>query len=187
VEAVTVLTVCTHNRTRSVMAMAMLQDGFDGRLGGGRVVVASRGFGPEGITAIPEAVAAMAGRGLDVSGHRSRRVTADGISAADLILTAEKDHVVRIAGEVPDAFGRTFTLPEFLERIASDPAPGDRSLGEWIAALSAGRRPAEYLRAEVPEVRDPTGSSRRRFNAAVDEIADACDRVVEAVGRAIGP
>lgn len=71
----TILTVCSHNRTRSVMTMAMLQRNLDGLLGAGAVVVRSLGFGPDDMPSIPDAVAAMARRGLDTSGHRSRQVT----------------------------------------------------------------------------------------------------------------
>jgi protein-tyrosine-phosphatase len=73
-----ILTVCTHNRTRSVMSIAMLQAGFDQRLGSGRAVERSLGFGPKDVPAISVAVDAMQRRGLDVPGHRSRWVTGSG-------------------------------------------------------------------------------------------------------------
>jgi protein-tyrosine-phosphatase len=181
---VRIATVCTHNRTRSVMAMALLQAGLDARLGAGWAEVESFGFGPEGIAAIPDAVAAMKARGLDVSAHRSRQVTAERLGGVDLVLTAEKDHVVRIVGTSSELWARTFTLPEFLERAAGDPDPDGRSLEDWVVALSSGRTTGEYLRTSVPEVWDPTGSSSRRFAAAVEEIATACDGVVTAIAHA---
>ena len=174
-----ILTVCTHNRTRSVMSMAMLQAGFDRRIGPGRVEVRSLGFGPEGRAAIGDAVDAMQRRGLDVTRHRSERVTADRLEWADLILTSEKDHVIKIASESPPAFARSFTLPEFCDRLTVDPAAQGRSLTAWIADLSAGRRAGEYLRGRIPEVADPTGSSRRRFEAATARIEEMCDQVVD--------
>jgi protein-tyrosine-phosphatase len=179
----TILTVCSHNRTRSVMSMALLQEGCDRRLGAGRAVVRSLGFGPEGMPAIPDAVAAMRRRGLDVSGHRSRMVTAELIESADLILTSERDHVVKIAGESPTAYRRAFTLPEFCERIASDPVARGRSLAGWATDLSDDRVPVEYVQSNVPEVADPTGASRRRFEAATLEIAAMCASVVDALAR----
>jgi protein-tyrosine phosphatase len=183
VDVLKILTVCTHNRTRSVMSMAILQAGFDRRLGPGRAEVHSLGFGPEGIAAIDDAVDAMQRRGLDVSEHRSRQVTAAGVEAADLILTSEKDHVIRIAAESPVAYRRTFTLPEFCDQIVSDPVADGRSLAAWMTDLSEGRRAGEYLRGNIPEVADPTGSAPRQFEAATVAIEAMCARVVDVISR----
>ncbi|MFT7393170.1 MAG: protein-tyrosine phosphatase, partial [Candidatus Azotimanducaceae bacterium] len=109
-----ILTVCSHNRTRSVMTMVMLQSMLDARLGDGAAIVQSLGFGPEDMASIPDAVDAMKRRGFDTSGHRSRKVTAENVGLADLILTSERDHVVKIAALSPQAYRQTMTLPEFL-------------------------------------------------------------------------
>ncbi|MFK7919160.1 MAG: low molecular weight phosphatase family protein [Ilumatobacter sp.] len=178
-----ILTVCTHNRTRSVMSMAMLQDGLDRRLGAGRAVVRSLGFGPEDERAIDDAVDAMRRRSLDVTEHRSRKVSALRVDPADLILTAERDHVVKIASESQAAYRRSFTLPEFLQRVASDPVADGRSISAWANDLSAGRLASDYLQSDDLDVFDPTGSSRRRFARSVDEISAMCDQVVELLAR----
>lgn len=178
-----ILTVCTHNRTRSVMSMAMLQDGLDRRLGAGRAVVRSLGFGPEDERAIDDAVDAMRRRSLDVTEHRSRKVSALRVDPADLILTAERDHVVKIASESQAAYRRSFTLPEFLQRVASDPVADGRSISTWANDLSAGRLASDYLQSDDLDVFDPTGSSRRRFARSVDEISAMCDQVVELLAR----
>jgi protein-tyrosine phosphatase len=175
----TILTVCSHNRTRSVMSMALLQAGFDRRLGSGRVTVRSLGFGPEGLPPISCAVEAMRRRGLDVTGHRSRSVTATRVQSADLILASEKDHVVKIAAISPAAYRRTFTLPEFCERIPSDPLANGRAFAEWMTDLSTGRRAGDYLHSAVPEVADPTGQPQRRFEAATVGIEELCAAVVD--------
>ena len=182
-EPLKILTVCTHNRTRSVMSMAMLQAGLDERLGAGRARVRSLGFGPEGLPAVPDAVEAMRRRGLDVSEHRSRRVTARGLDAADLILASEVDHVVKIASESPPAYRRAFTLPEFCDRVATDPYAEGRTLFEWATDLSEGRRAADYLGGDVPEVADPTGAARREFEAATAGIEALCDTVISVVSQ----
>ncbi len=173
-EPLRILTVCTHNRTRSVMTAAMIQSLLDDRLGGGAAVVRSAGFGPPDMPAIPDAVDAMQRRGLDVSRHRSRQVTADVVEPADLILTAERDHVVRIATISRDTFGRAMTLPEFLTRSAAHLGRDDLTLAEWSAELTADRTAGEYLRADVPEIADPTGSAPRIFEAAVVEMERDC-------------
>ena len=178
-----ILTVCSHNRTRSVMSMAMLQAGLDQRLGPGRAAVRSLGFGPEGIPSIPDAVDAMQRRGLDVADHRSREVTAKRVEAADLILTSEKDHVIKIASISPVAYRRTFTLPEFCEQITSDPLANGRTLAAWMTDLSEGRRASDYLRSHVPEVADPTGLPPRQFEAATVGIEQMCAEVVDVLSR----
>jgi protein-tyrosine-phosphatase len=188
---VRILTVCSHNRTRSVMMAALLESVLADRLGEGRVVVRSSGFGPEGIPAIDDAVAAMKRRGLDVSQHRSRGTTAALVDAADVIITAERDHVVKIAALSPPAFRRTMTLPELLARGADCPLAEQDALSEpgaavraWVESLTAGRTAGAYLRETVPEVSDPTGSMPRAFEAAVVTIERECAEAAALLERA---
>lgn len=173
---VKVLTVCTHNRTRSVMMAAMLEAMLGDRLGPRGVIVRSSGFGPVGIPAIDDAVDAMDRRGLDVSTHRSNETTQRLVDGADVILTAERDHVVKIAALSPAAFRRAMTLPEFLQRAPSAELPdGGQTAWTWAEALTADRVAREYLRADVPEIADPTGSARRAFEAAVVALEQQCN------------
>ena len=62
-----VLILCTGNSARSQMAEGLLRD-----IGGGAIDVFSAGTKP-GIVR-PEAIAVMAERGIDISGHRSKHV-----------------------------------------------------------------------------------------------------------------
>jgi protein-tyrosine phosphatase len=167
------------------MMAALLETMLTDRLGPGSVEVASSGFGPEGIAAISDAIAAMSRRGLDVSAHRSRSTTAELVDAADVIVTAERDHVVKIAALSRSAFTRAMTLPELLERAAEVP-PTTESVGvrAWAEALTAGRTAGVYLRAPIPEVADPTGASARAFETAVVEIERQCDAASALLARA---
>lgn len=163
------------------MMAALLDSMLTARLGEGAVEVRSSGFGPVDLPPIDDAVDAMRRRGLDISGHRSSATTVALVDGADLILTAERDHVVKIAALSADAFRRSLTLPEFLVASA---APGgdhvdDVDLRAQVRALTEGRTAAGYLRATVPEVTDPTGLARRSFEAAVVDIEQQC-RVVAA-------
>jgi protein-tyrosine-phosphatase len=170
-----ILTVCSHNRTRSVMMAALFEQLLTERLGADSVVVRSSGFGSPGLPAIDDAVRAMRRRGLDVSEHRSATTTLVLVDGADVILTAERDHVVKIASLSPLAFRRSMTLPEFLERAAADAAsPHGGGVRTWVESLTAGRTAAGYLRDQIPEVADPTGSSPRAFEAATAEIERQC-------------
>ncbi len=173
-----ILTVCSHNRTRSVMMEAMLRSMLVERLGQDAVQIRSSGFGPVGLPAIDDAVDAMRRRGLDVSAHRSSTTTASLVDGADLILTAERDHVVRIAALSPDAFRRAMTLPEFLALTESGDRDPDLEVRTWAGSLTGERTASIYLRESIPEVADPTGSMPRAFEAAVVGIEQQCREVV---------
>lgn len=174
-----ILTVCTHNRTRSVMMAALLEAMLTARLGASSVVVRSSGFGPAGVPAIDDAVAAMRRRHLDVSAHRSQTTTGSLVDGADIILTAERDHVVRIAALSPPAFRRAMTLPEFLSRTADVTLDTDVGVRRWVEETTATRTAGAYLRDPIAEVTDPTGSIPRAFEQAVVAIEQQCTEVAE--------
>jgi protein-tyrosine phosphatase len=163
------------------MMAAMLDAMLAERLGGGAAKISSSGFGPEDIPAIDDAVDAMRRRGVDVSGHRSSTTTASLVDDADLILTAERAHVVKIAALSPDAFRRALTLPEFLAAAAHGGEDAATDLRAWVRSLTEQRTASEYLRAAVPEVADPTGSPPRAFEAAVVALEQQCREVAALV------
>jgi len=170
-----ILSVCTHNRTRSVLIGSLLEAHL--RVAGVAVHIQSAGTAADGQQAMERAVHLLAARGLDVADHISRPVGADDVQDADLILTAEQQHVVAIAGQWPEAFARTFTLPELVERARSVGPCGDRSLPEWLREINVGRPTAfDYLDStDIPEVADPTGKSRAVWEQSFSQI-DALTR-----------
>ena len=145
-----ILTVCSHNRTRSVMMAALLESKLADRVGAGVAQLRSSGFGPLDIAPIDDAVDAMRRRGLDVSLHRSSATTASLVDGADLILTAERDHVVKIAALSPGAFRRAMTLPEFLAAAARSDEFGHDVRG-WVESLTVERTAGDYLRTPCPK------------------------------------
>ncbi|WP_028921196.1 arsenate reductase ArsC [Pseudonocardia acaciae] len=76
-----VLFLCTHNAGRSQMAL-----GFFTHLADGRAVAWSGGSTPAG-DINPAAVAAMAERGIDISGEHPKRWTDETVRAADVVIT----------------------------------------------------------------------------------------------------
>ncbi len=159
------------------MMAAMLRSMLVERLGDGSVQIRSSGFGPVDIPAIDDAVDAMHRRGLDVSVHRSSTTTASLADGADLILTAERDHVVKIAALSPVAFRRAMTLPEFLAAASAAGLDSDLDVRSWVESLTEDRTAGAYLREPIPEVADPTGSMPRAFEAAVVAIEQQCREV----------
>jgi protein-tyrosine-phosphatase len=182
-----ILTVCSHNRTRSVMTMVILQSMLDAGLGEGAAIVRSLGFGPADMPSIPDAVDAMKRRGFDTSQHRSRKVTAENVGLADLILTSERDHVVKIAAVSPQAYRQTMTLPEFLSLADLDDSPPGESLRDSVAGLTASRSAHVYINSDVGEIIDPTGSSSRAFEKSVVGMEEMCQRATSYIVRIVEP
>jgi len=158
-----VLVVCTANRCRSVMAAALLARRLEAA--GVAGWVHSAGLLGEGRPALPEAVSAMAGYGLDVSRHRSRLMTAGELGAASLVLAMGREHVRHAVVTEPAAWPRAFTLKEIVRRgqQAGPRAPGE-SLAGWVARLHAGRERTELL-GDSPDddVADPIGGPPRAY------------------------
>lgn len=80
-EKPTVLFACVHNAGRSQMAA-----GFMKSLSGGRVEVLSGGSEP-GSQINPVAVAAMAERGIDITGNVPQLLTTDQVRVSDAVIT----------------------------------------------------------------------------------------------------
>ncbi|OBI87181.1 phosphotyrosine protein phosphatase [Mycobacterium asiaticum] len=76
-----VLFLCTHNAGRSQMAMGFLE-----HLAGDRVTVYSGGSEPAQ-QVNPAAVAAMAEKGIDITGERPKPWTMDALEAVQLVVT----------------------------------------------------------------------------------------------------
>ena len=135
-----VLVLCAHNRTRSVMAAALLRQhlGDDPRF-----VVETAGFAQEGLPALPEAVTLLAEHGMDASSHVSRVCTAQMVRDADLILTADKKQVLAVVADLGGDFEKTYTLPEFVHR---QNFPNEQRPHGFA-----------YISSSVAEVEDPTG------------------------------
>lgn len=147
-----VLIVCTGNTCRSPMAEALLNDLL--RQAGLHRRYRAQSAGTDafdGDPATPEAIAVMRRRGLELAGHRARRVEAGEVAGARLILTMTQSHREALADRYPEVMDRLFTLRGYSGLVPPDISdPIGRGIGAYEEAAAqieeAATRVVESLR-----------------------------------------
>src|SRR6266545_3404456 len=173
-----ILLVCTGNQCRSPVSAELLRSQLDAR--GMTADVRSAGLRDQHRTLSVDLIRRMRDRGIDLSGHRSRRLGRDDVERADLILTMEHHHVGEVTLLDPAAWARTFTLKEIVRRsAAAGPRPPDEPLDRWLARVGAGRTRLELVGAWRDDVADPAGGSLFEVERTVDELDDLTARLVD--------
>ncbi len=158
-----VLTLCTGNAARSVMAGAML------RAGGIDVVTAGTHV-VDGQPMSRRTRDALASLGLASDHHRSRQVTPEVVHAAGLVLAMAGEHVAFVRREFPEAAPKTASI----KRLYRDLPAGPRPLAERIGALGLARLPVEPWE----DVEDPAGGEDDAYLACAKELAELCADLV---------
>jgi protein-tyrosine phosphatase len=196
-EHFTILFVCTGNVCRSVLAERLARRGIRARLGdeAARFAVRSAGTAArDGEPMHPYTRHALAGLDADTGGFASRQLTAGGIDAADLILSACAEHRNEVLGLRPAASTRSYLLREFARLAAAIPRPPAAPYPPYpppgppypppgppdpvqrardaVAAAARMRGRVPYVEPAADEIADP---------AADPEAFGICAKEIEAV------
>jgi len=174
-----ILLLCTANVCRSVMAQAMLSARLSAR--GISPRVASAGLLADGMKPPPEVISVMAARGIAVTRHRSRLVTADDLADADLILGLAREHVRHATVLLPAAWPRSFTLRELLRRgHEAGPRSPREPLGDWLTRASLDRGRRDLLgSSRADDVADPAGGPPHGYLATAGLLDQLTRDLVE--------
>ncbi len=153
------LTLCTGNAARSVMAGALLEEAPMEIVTAGTHVI-------EGQPMSRRTRAAMEAVGVSAPLHRSHQMTEEDVARATLILCMAGDHVSYIRRRHPEAAARTASLKRLVQQLPAGPPP----LAERLAALELASWPIE----EFDDVEDPAGGADEIYVACAEELAALC-------------
>jgi protein-tyrosine phosphatase len=160
------------------MAEALLTDRLAAL--GSATTVRSGGMLGEGEPPRPEAITVMAGYGLDIASHRSRRVTAQDLETADLTLAMARENLRHAVVTAPAVWPRAFTLRELVRRGGAAGQRGsEESLGAWLARAHHGRERAALLGdSPTDDVADPTGGPPGGYAETAAILSGLLDQLV---------
>jgi len=151
------VTLCTGNAARSVMAGAILAEHVPA------LVVSTRGTHVvEGMPMSWRTRDAIVGVGGKADGHRSRQLSGADLADADLVLAMAREHVEYVRRRHPEAAARTGTL----RRLARDLPATSGTLAQRVASLHL----ADVVLEPWEDVDDPAGGEPEVFHHCAVEI-----------------
>jgi protein-tyrosine phosphatase len=176
-----VLVVCTGNLHRSPLAARLLEHRLAPARGAFEVTSAGTAAAP-GTPMDPAATAVLTGLGVRTDGVLARRLTAQLVESADLVLGAATEHreaAVRLAPVW--AIGRAFTLCEFARLLGTEKARrvvaagGGARAAALVGAAAAGR--AGCGNGPLDDIADPYGAPAPLVRACAEQIEAAVGRI----------
>lgn len=174
--------MCTAGRCRSPIAAALLAKRLEPLHAD--VSVGSVGLRFTGEPTPEVGVSLMAQRGIDLTAHRSSRITANEVHDADLVLGMTREHVREIVGMSPDAWAKTYTLRDFVRRAREvGPRRRRQRFDGWLDVVGAERTPKDVLGSNADdEVHDPFGQRPKVWQQVIDDIDDLVSAIPTLIG-----
>jgi protein-tyrosine-phosphatase len=153
------------------------------REGGVDAHVHSAGLLSDGESPPPDGIEVMSSRGIDTSGHLSRRMTEAMLTEADLVIGMAKEHVREAVLLVPDVWPRAFTIKELVRRGENvGPRRAGQTVVEWASSVHEGRTRVDMLGASAEDdVADPIGRRRSFYEQTADELEDLTARLAKLI------
>jgi len=130
-----ILFVCTGNTCRSPLAHVLAQKHFDDN---GLDLIADSGgvFAADGASASAHSVSVAKKLGLDLAGHKAKKISREIIHEAAVVVCLTMGHKAHLVENYPEHTGKIFTFGELSEDCGdvSDPFGGDFAIYEKCAA-----------------------------------------------------
>jgi protein-tyrosine phosphatase len=176
------LFICTGNICRSPMAEYLWKHKLDSR--SLPALTLSAGLASPDQSPPPHALSMMRDRGLDMSSHRSTRLTAAMVTTADLVLGMSSRHVREAAVLDLEQSTKIFTLREFARLSHSAGPRVDESVSDYVQRLGRSRSLGQLgAGGALDDISDPYKRRKRVFRSTVDMI----DREIDVALAALYP
>lgn len=175
-----VLFVCTANRCRSPLAEHLMRRAL--RDAGLHALVTSAGLLAGGFPTPATGVRVAAANGLDLTNHRSSRVSARVVEVSDVILTMTRAHAREIVALAPESWPRVYPLKQFTEFLEHVELPRRAYFRDAAMLVGEMRKRKSILgNPDFDAVKDPIGRPPDVWQAVLDDLGDQLDRVVPAL------
>ncbi len=163
------------------MAKALFRSHLQAR--GCDAEVASAGSLAPGIKPPDEVVDVMADFDIDITDHRSRMLSSELVSKADLVVTMTRQQLIEIVTTAGDAWTRCFTLTDLVRRAETAGSPAaSETFPAWVRRLHGARARSSLLSLDLSDdINDPMNGRRSAYSRTAEEIDDLVGRLAKLV------